>query len=109
MVSELIYHSNRRWKRNKLEEIFFPREMEFILAKKLAVDEDDFWVWDHDKNRSFSVKSRYWLANKIKNDVLIQEVKALPSLNIIMERIWDLQYSLKRKFVFRAINMGPFQ
>lgn len=105
LVCEVIDHKNRSWKRDSLEDQFFAREVEIILAKKLIVDVEDFWVWDHEKNGSYSVKSGYWLANSQKNDTLIHEAEALPSINGIRELIWKLQGPLKLKnFLWRALS-----
>lgn len=76
MVSDLIDLGNRCWKRDSLEELFYPREAEIILANKLVVDEEDFWVWDHEKSGTYTVKSGYWLANREKNVILIPEAEA---------------------------------
>lgn len=45
------------------------------------------------------------MANRIKNSILIQEAEALPSLNIIRKRLWDLKCPLKLKnFFWRAVS-----
>lgn len=41
------------------------------------------------------VKSGYWLANLEKNHGLIQEASALPSINGLIDQIWELKAPLK--------------
>lgn len=58
-------HSWRGWNRDKLEDIFYPKNVALIMTLKPVVDQEDFWVWDHTKSWVYSVKSGYWLGNRI--------------------------------------------
>lgn len=104
-VSDLIDHQNRCWNLEKLEELFYEEDIRSILAMKIAFDHDDYWVWLHNRNGSYSVKSGYWFINSLINRSFIQEAEARPSLNDIKKEIWKISTTPKIKaFFWRAVS-----
>lgn len=51
-VSDLIDHRARDWDNMFLDDLLYPQDINIILAKKLAVDIEDFWVWKHTKGET---------------------------------------------------------
>ncbi|XP_048596341.1 uncharacterized protein LOC125578098 [Brassica napus] len=59
-VSDLIDLQNNCWNMEKLQELFYQEDIDRIMSMKTAFGEEDYWVWVHNKNGSYSVKSGYW-------------------------------------------------
>lgn len=62
MVCDLINPQTKTWDRGKLEEVFFPSDIEFILKHKPAFEKEDSYEWVHNRWGAYYVKSGYWLA-----------------------------------------------
>lgn len=56
-VDQLVDSQNKCWNIEKLEELFYEEDINRILAMNTAFDQQDYWVWLHNKNGSYSVKS----------------------------------------------------
>jgi len=66
MVSALIDHDTKGWRRDKLERIFLPFEVETILNIPISYHaQEDQLIWVGNKNGTFTVKSAYYVARKI--------------------------------------------
>ena len=66
MVSTLIDHDTKRWRRDRLERIFLPFEVETILNIPINYHaQEDQFIWVGNKNGTFTVKSAYYVARKI--------------------------------------------
>lgn len=96
-VSDLIDLDNGSWDKVKLDDLFFPRDVDLITKRKPVVSKEDYWVWDHNRSGEYMVKSGHWLANQKKNHKFIHEMSALPSINVLKEEIWSLQAPTKIK------------
>ncbi|EFH52088.1 predicted protein [Arabidopsis lyrata subsp. lyrata] len=82
-VRDLIDFARRDWDHLKLEEHFFPDDIVKIKKRKHVVDLDDFYIWKHNKNGDFSVKSAYWLACEINRVEINSLAEVQPSINIL--------------------------
>ena len=104
-VTDLIDFPNRCWNLERLEDLFYPRDMNLILMNKPVVSKDDFWCWLHTRNGDYSVKSGYWLANRLHNSDLIAAAELRPSLNDLKVQVWFLHTTPKIKcFIWRALS-----
>lgn len=62
-------------------------------------------VWLHNRSGEYSVRSGYWLASQSHNIDLQFEVAALPSLNPIKDKIWEVLAPSKIKmFLWKAVS-----
>lgn len=104
-VSDLINFQKNCWNMEKLHELFYQEDIDRILAMKTAFGEEDYWVWVHNRNGSYSVKSGYWFINNLRRKEEIREAEARPSLNDLKADIWKLQTAPKIKtFIWRAVS-----
>lgn len=72
---------------------------------RTASNQEDYWVWVHNMNGSYSVKSGYWFINCFRIGQEIQEAEARPSLNVLKEEVWKIPTTPKiRNFIWRAIS-----
>lgn len=62
-VDRLVDVENRCWNLNTLHDLFYDEDVARIMVMKVQVDQDDFWVWPHNKHGAYSVKSGYWWNN----------------------------------------------
>lgn len=72
MVCDLIDVDKRDWKIDKVERPFYQKDIEIILAKRLVVNREDFWCWQHNKSGEYTIRSGYWLFNQIDKAELIK-------------------------------------
>lgn len=91
-VSDLIDPSSGLWNKQRLDELFYFRDMNLILKRKSVTSQEDYWVWDHARNGAYTVKFGNWLASQEENHMLIQEMAALPSINSLREEILSTQH-----------------
>ncbi|XP_048629925.1 uncharacterized protein LOC125602131, partial [Brassica napus] len=104
-VSDLIDLQNNCWNMEKLQELFYQEDIDRIMSMKTAFGEEDYWVWVHNKNGSYSVKSGYWFINNLCRREEIREAESRPSLNDLKADIWKLQTAPKIKsFFWRAVS-----
>ncbi|KAG7565144.1 Reverse transcriptase domain [Arabidopsis suecica] len=104
-VSDLIDFERRDWDPQKLDEHFFPDDIIKIKRRKPVVDLDDFFVWKHNKNGDFSVKSAYWLACEINRAEIISQADVQPSINTLKAQVWKLTTDPKIKvFLWKALS-----
>ncbi|XP_013713793.1 uncharacterized protein LOC106417552 [Brassica napus] len=104
-VDKLIDEDNRCWNLNILHDLFFEEDVARIVVMKPVFEGEDFWVWQHNKHGSYSVKSGYWLKNRMAREEEIREAEALPSLNELKSASWKLKIPPKIKtFLWRALS-----
>ncbi|KAF5481541.1 hypothetical protein F2P56_002182 [Juglans regia] len=61
-VDSLIDYNTKWWNLPKVRSLFNPKITETILRLRPSYsDEDDMWVWEHERSGCFSVKSAYRL------------------------------------------------
>lgn len=89
-VCDLINPQTRTWDRVKLEENFFPKDIENILKIKPAVNNEDSYEWVHTRCGGFSKKSGYWLAGVLDQSPVRQETMARPSINVLRNQVWKV-------------------
>lgn len=104
-VSDLIDPRNNCWNLEILNELFYEEDIRRILPMKVASSQDDYWVWLHNKNGSYSVKSGYWLINSWSRREDIREAEARPSVNELKSSVWKISTAPKIKtFLWRAVS-----
>ncbi|XP_019091045.1 PREDICTED: uncharacterized protein LOC109128670 [Camelina sativa] len=104
-VSDLIHHHSNGWDRDRLDDLFYPQDIDRILAIKLVLDEEDFWCWEPNKSGDYSVKTGYDLALSINKGQLIEEALCQPSLNPLKEKIWSINTEPKIKiFLWKTLS-----
>lgn len=80
---------------NKLNDVFWPEDVSYILQTPLSVlTTKDGWVWHYDKNGSYSVKSGYktYMSEKISSSSSNSE-----SNQKVWKQIWKLNVYLETK------------
>lgn len=87
----------------KLEDIFYPEDIQSILSMKIGFGHENYWVWFHNRNGSYSVKSGYWFINNYISRMEVQEAEARPSLNILKTDVWKIQTAPKIKNFFGVL------
>ena len=102
MVSALIDHDTKRWRRDRLERIFLPFEVEAILNIPICYHaQEDQLIWVGNKNGTFTVKSAYYVARKILEGNS-RENHLLETKSFVMEKDVALNILAKvRIFVWR--------
>ena len=104
-VCDLLELVSRTWQIDKLKELFFEEDIQRILKMKPVMEEDDYWTWVDNKNGSYSVRSGYWLFDKLNITEEKVIVNALPSLNALTESVWKVETAPKiRAFMWRALS-----
>ncbi|CAA7032495.1 unnamed protein product [Microthlaspi erraticum] len=104
-VEELIDFSSRGWNLSKLEDLFYPADVQRILKHKPVVSKNDFLVWKLNKSGQFSVKSAYWLAYQINKAELLHRAADLPSISTLKEQVWKLQTDPKiQTFLWKILS-----
>ena len=91
MVSALIDTDTKRWRRDRLENIFLPFEVETILNIPISYHlPEDSIIWLGNKKGSFSVKSAYYMAKRI----LEKEDHGESSLGDLCASLWKRMWHL---------------
>ena len=91
MVSALIDTDTKRWRKDRLENIFLPFEVETILSIPISFHlPEDSIIWVGNKKRSFSVKSAYYVARRI----LEKEDHGESSLGDVCAPLWKRMWLL---------------
>ncbi|XP_048605541.1 uncharacterized protein LOC106393034 [Brassica napus] len=104
-VDKLIDPQNNCWRLDKLQELFYEEDIKRILAMQTAFDQQDYWVWLHNRNGSYSVKSGYWFINRFNREEEIRVAEMRPSLNDLKTEVWKIPTVPKIKnFIWRAIS-----
>lgn len=105
MVSNLIDVPQKDWKYERVESLFYQRDMEIIVANIPVVNKDDIWCWQHNKSGDYTVRSGYWLFNQLNKANLIRDAEMLPSVNDIKAKVWTLKTAPKiRSFLWRVMT-----
>ena len=66
-VSDFLLPNSHHWNISLLEDLFYPQDIEIILKIKLVISSPDFYIWNHSRSGDYTVRSRYWLAEKVAN------------------------------------------
>ncbi|XP_013690321.2 uncharacterized protein LOC106394286 [Brassica napus] len=104
-VCDLINPQTRGCDRGKLEEVFFPSDIELVLKMKPAVGEEDSYEWVHNRWGAYSVKSGYWLACSLDQSEVRVAARSKPSLNDLRSQVWKVNTAPKIKiFMWRALS-----
>lgn len=104
-IDKLMDQESKFWNLNTLLDLFYEDDVTRILKMKPVFEEDDYWVWQHNKHGCYSFKSGYWLKNILIRSNEIREAEALPSLNVLKSENWKLKAPPKIKtFFWRALS-----
>ncbi|XP_018463849.2 uncharacterized protein LOC108835040 [Raphanus sativus] len=104
-VCDLIDPQTRTWDRGKLEEVFFPCDIEKVLKLKPAWGKEDSYEWVHNKWGAFSVKTGYRLACSLDKTAVRTEAQNKPSLNGLRSKVWKVDTAPKIKnFMWKALS-----
>ena len=104
-VSDLINPQTKSWDRGKLEESFFPPDVERILKQKPVLEEKDSYEWVHTHWGGYTVKSGYWLASCLDSSETRKECLAQPSIQGLLEKVWKVKTVPKiRIFMWKALS-----
>lgn len=87
MANLLIDISTRKWDVQALHKNFVPGHVDLILTRQPVISRRDSFTWKHNKSANLTVKSAYWLTQNLKIKESYPEVLALPSLNLLKERV----------------------
>lgn len=74
-ASDLIDVDNNCWNIVMLEELFCEEDIQRILKMKVMSNQEDFWVWVHNRNGSYSVRSGYWFISRQKGGEAVREAE----------------------------------
>ncbi|KAG2304864.1 hypothetical protein Bca52824_033515 [Brassica carinata] len=107
-VADLLNETSKWWDIDKLNELFYPDDVNLILKIKPVVEEEDFWSWHYNKNGDYSVRSGYWLGCQKQRKETLQAAETLPSLNFLKESIWKIKTSSKIKIFLNKLNFEGF-
>ncbi|KAL0867233.1 hypothetical protein Bca101_046351 [Brassica carinata] len=106
-VSDLLNVTSKWWDIDKLNDLFYPEDINRILMMKPVVDEEDLWSWSYNKNGDYSVRSGYWLGCQRRRKKCLEEAESLPSLNYLKESIWRIKTWNKIKiFLWKSLSGG---
>lgn len=104
-VNKLLMDNSHLWNQDVLQDLFFPQDIEIIIKIKPVISSPDFFIWNHTRSGEYSVKSGYWLAEKVAKREAWITAETLPSLNGIKEHIWSLSTAPKIKiFIWKAVS-----
>ena len=104
-VCELIDQSSRQWDWGKLAATFTARTCKQILSLPLnRLDSHDTLVWTENKAKTFTVKTAYKVALRLKSGALAEHSSAREH-GITWRKIWKLNVPPKvRTFLWRACS-----
>ena len=104
-VRDLIEDDTRQWDRGKIHILFMRRTRFEILALPLNnLQSWDSLIWMESKSKTFSVKTAYHVALRLKQQHLIEHLAAR-SDKLIWRKIWSLNVPPKVwNFVWRACS-----
>lgn len=110
-VCDLLNPQTRTWDRGKLEENFFPKDIELILKLKPAVNEEDSFEWVNNRCGAYTVRSGYWLACNIDQSEVRREALTQPSVNGLRSEVWKVNTVPKIKKIYvesfiQCLNCG---
>lgn len=104
-VCDLINAQTKTWDRGKLEELFFPSDIDRILKLKPAFGKVDSYEWVHNKWGAYSVKSGYWLACSLDQTEARAAALCKPSINDLRKKVWEVKTAPKIKiFMWKAMS-----
>lgn len=104
-VCDLICPQTKTWDRGKLEEVFFPSDIELVMKIKPTFGQKDSYEWVHNRWGAYSVKSGYWLACSLDQSEVKNLALCKPSLNDVRSKIWEVKTVPKIKiFMWKAMS-----
>ncbi|XP_009103405.1 uncharacterized protein LOC103829494 [Brassica rapa] len=104
-VSDLINPQTKFWDRGKLEENFFPPDIELILKQKPVLEEVDDYEWVHTHWGGYTVKSGYWLVSRLEYSDVQKECLAQPSNHGLLGKVWKVKTAPKiRIFMWKSLS-----
>lgn len=65
-ASDILLPNSHHWNISLLEDLFYPHDIEIILKIIHVISSPDF-IWNHSRSGDYTVRSRYWLAEKVAN------------------------------------------
>lgn len=84
---------------------FYPHDKEIILKIKPVIFSPDFYIWNRTRSGEYSVKSDYWLAERVTKNEAFVNGSLLPSLNGIQDYIWSFDTEQKIKiFLWKVVS-----
>ncbi|KAL0701401.1 hypothetical protein Bca4012_057523 [Brassica carinata] len=103
-VEELINQEDRSWRIAELEKILSTEDVQEVLSIKLSkYASHDRHIWPYNKNMEYSVKSGYWVATHICQEV--DTVAAPPGSLSLKDQIWKLNIIPKIKvFLWKVVS-----
>ena len=103
MVLVLIDQDTKRWRRDRLERIFLPFEVETILNILISYHvQEDQLIWVGNKSGVFTVKSAYYVARKNMEGCDRGESSTGDTQAPLWKKIWHLNIPAKvRIFAWR--------
>ncbi|XP_024010239.1 LOW QUALITY PROTEIN: uncharacterized protein LOC112085271 [Eutrema salsugineum] len=104
-VNTLIDFETKRWKLDRLQELFPPEEITLILGLRPSqVFSRDGYSWIFTKSGNYTVKSGYWNAralSRLSCDLPVQG----PNTLVLKAQAWKLKTTRKIKhFVWQCVN-----
>ena len=103
MVSVLIDQDTMSWRRDRLERIFLPFEVETILNIPISYHvQEDQLIWVGNKSAVFTMKSAYYVARKILEGCDRGESSTSDTQAPLWKKMWHLNIPAKvRIFAWR--------
>ena len=94
-VCELIDQSSWQWDRGKLAETFTPRTCTQILSLPLNhLDSQDTLIWTENKSKTFSVRTTYRVALRLKSATLAEH-SSVRAHGVTWGKIWKFNVHLR--------------
>lgn len=88
-----------------MEEVFVPSDIEVLFRNQPVVTREDFWIWNFNISKDYSIISGYWLAAKEKNKDLMLNSEAMSFLNALKSACWKVHTSPKIKtFLWKVLS-----
>ena len=108
MVSSLIDKETRRWRADLIRTLFLPFEADTILRIPLSYSlPDDYIVWIGNRRSEFSVKSVYYVALPIVENLEGGESSNGDTRTPLWKKMWQLKIPPKvRIFAWRVCMNG---
>lgn len=104
-VADLIDNGSKWWDIDKIRDLFYPEDVELITKINPIPDEDDYWIWEHNRNGDYSVRSGYWFGCEVIKKEQLEKAFMLPSLNDLKKRVWKVKAPYKIKtFMWKILS-----
>ncbi|XP_018478413.2 uncharacterized protein LOC108849362 [Raphanus sativus] len=97
-VCDLINTQTGSWDREKLEEVFFPSDIELIMKMKPAFGKEDSYEWVHNIWGVYSVKSGY---------CQVWSVNTTPKIKVFMWKALSNALAVSEECIARGMKVDP--